>query len=480
MVDIVATERQTFKLRLLAILLIGLSYFLVGPDGNAGAVVALAMVYLLYAVALHELLPRWPRPELVYAMITVDAVFLGMVYYWSGNAANLVIVLFPLTVPFYALFGAYNTAFFAATALLVSLAVAQTVSGRPLTNPAFLTQIPLFYLLAALSGYLAQGRIRRLEEQDALQRLVRLENGARSLSGAVRTIQEAADLSLMLQELVRTAPGLTGLPECLISLLDRKSGALVSRATTTDISRFGVDRLDYLVEWPRDGSLTNDVLASHQPIALREAGDGNLRLPPWAERLNVQAALAVPMTSRGVDVGVLFFYGVPTGYAFTDHEVTLAQTFADIVALVAVNAQFYEDVQVTIAATLSELRPVLAPSQAPRQRKLTLMELGDLIVDIPNRQAKISGKPTNLTPTEFDLLAVLAENSGHVVDQDTLLRRVWGEDYNGRSTVVDVGVHRLRRKIENGAGAPRRIITVRGSGYMLVPGSALARQEEER
>ena len=480
MVDIVATERQTFKLRLLAILLIGLSYFLVGPDGNAGGVVALAMVYLLYAVALHEFLPRWPRPELVYAMITVDAVFLGMVYYWSGNAANLVIVLFPLTVPFYALFGAYNTAFFAATALLVSLAVAQTVSGRPLTNPAFLTQIPLFYLLAALSGYLAQGRIRRLEEQDALQRLVRLENGARSLSGAVRTIQEAADLSLMLQELVRTAPGLTGLPECLISLLDRKSGALVSRATTTDISRFGVDRLDYLVEWPRDGSLTNDVLASHQPIALREAGDGNLRLPPWAERLNVQAALAVPMTSRGVDVGVLFFYGVPTGYAFTDHEVTLAQTFADIVALVAVNAQFYEDVQVTIAATLSELRPVLAPSQAPRQRKLTLMELGDLIVDIPNRQAKISGKPTNLTPTEFDLLAVLAENSGHVVDQDTLLRRVWGEDYNGRSTVVDVGVHRLRRKIENGAGAPRRIITVRGSGYMLVPGSALARQEEER
>jgi DNA-binding winged helix-turn-helix (wHTH) protein len=480
MADIVTTERQTFKLRLLAVLLVALSYFVVGPDGNAAGVVALAVIYLLYAIVAHELLPRWSRSELVYAMIVIDAVFLGMIYHWSGNAANLVIVLFPLTVPFYAVFGAYNTGFFAATALLVTLAVSQTASGRPLTNPAFLTQIPLFYLLAALSGYLAQGRIRRLEEQEALQRLVRLENGARSLSGAVRTIQEAADLSLMLQELVESAPDLTGLPECLISLLDRKSGALVSRAATTDISRLGVDRLDYVVEWPRDNSLSEEVLASHQPIALREITNESLTLPPWAERLKVEAVLAVPMASREVDAGVVFFYGVPAGYAFSDHEVTLAQRFANIVALVAVNAQFYEDVQVTIAATLSELRPVLAPRQAPRQRKLTLMELGDLVVDIPNRQAKIGGKATNLTPTEFDLLAVLAENSGHVVDQETLLRRVWGDDYNGRSTVVDVGVHRLRRKIEDADGAPRRIITVRGSGYMLVPGSALARQEEER
>jgi DNA-binding response OmpR family regulator len=184
--------------------------------------------------------------------------------------------------------------------------------------------------------------------------------------------------------------------------------------------------------------------------------------------------------SRGVDVGIIYFYGVSAGHAFSDREVGLAETFANVVALVAVNAQLYEDVQVTIGSVISELRPVVMPKAAPRSRRLSVIDVGDLIVDIPSRQAKIGGKPVSLTPTEFDLLAVLAENSGNAVDQETLLRRVWGEDYGGRSTVVDVGVHRLRRKIEEGQGAPRRIITVRGSGYMLVPVSTPARRGEER
>ncbi len=472
MADILSTERLTFKFRLLAVLAVGVAFLFVGEAGDAIKIALLCAVYLSYAFGLHVLLPRAPLPWLVYLMVLVDATFLGMLLHLTGSAASLVILLFPLMVPFYAVYGAYATSVFTATVMLIVFALTQWTQGRPVITAALLTEIPMYYLLAALTGFLGQGRIRRLEEQESLQRLLRLENEARSLSGAVRTIQEAADLAPTLQDMVETSPTLTGLPECLVSLLDRKSGALVVRAATTDVARFGVERLDFLVEWPREGALAEQVMAMHEPVAVRDEAADAGQLPQWAQRLNIRTLLAVPLVSRGVDVGVIFYYGVPADYAFSARDVRLAQAFADNVALVAVNAQLYEDVQSTIASVLSDLRPVVMPKPSPRQRKLSTIEVGDLVVDIPHRQAKIAGKLIALTPTEYDLLVVLAENSGHAVDQDSLLRRVWGEDYNGRSTVVDVGVHRLRRKIEEGQGAPRRVITVRGSGYMLVPVSS--------
>jgi DNA-binding winged helix-turn-helix (wHTH) protein len=480
MTNILTSERQTFLFRLLAVLGVGIAFFVAGSGVGAASVVSLLILYLLYAFGLHALLPRWPRRWLVYPMMIVDAVFLGLLLYVSGGAGYFVIVLLPLMVPFYAVYGGYPLAFAAASLSLATLLVVQSAQGKVITGYVLMSQIPLFYLLAALSGYLAQGRIRRQEEQDALQRLIRLENEAYSLSGAVRTIREASDLVAMLQDVVDVAPLLTGMPGCLIGLLDRKSGALVTRATTTSLAELGVDRLDYLIEWPRDNSVINDVLATHEPVALRQVTPDDLARPAWAQRLHAEALLAVPLVSRGVEAGVIFFYGVPAGYAFSARDVDLAQAFAGVVSHITVNAQLYEDVQVTVAAVLSELRPVSPLKPAPRPRRQGVIRVGDTMLDPGKKQATIGGKPINLTPTEFELLSVLASNSGHVVDQDTLLRRVWGDEYGGRSTVVDVGVHRLRRKIENGAGAPRRIITIRGSGYMLVPGAMLPRTEDGR
>jgi len=479
MADILTTERLTFKFRLLALLAVGLASFLADADGDRAKLVVLLTVYLVYALVVHWRLPYWPRPQLVYAMILVDAVFLFLVSLLIGKAASLITVLIPLTVPFYAVFGAYLTAFITATVMLLVFALIQVANGREALSTAFFMQVPLYYLLAALTGYLATGRIRRLQDQEALQRLVRLENEARSLSGAARTIQESLDLGLTLQEMCVAAPRLTGIPDCLIGLLDRRSGALVTRATTTDISRLGVDRLDYLVEWPRDGAVTDEALALREPIAIYENTLDAAGLPAWAARVGVRSMLVAPMISRGVDVGIMYFYGTPAGYRFSEQDMTLAQSYADIVALVAVNAQLYEDVQATIASVISDLRPVVMPKPAAKARKLSVIEVGDLVVDLPARQAKIDGRVVGLTPTEFDLLSVLAENSGSAVDQDTLLKRVWGDDYTGRSTVVDVGLHRLRRKIEEGQGTHRRIVTVRGSGYMLVPASSMTRQGAE-
>ena len=66
---------------------------------------------------------------------------------------------------------------------------------------------------------------------------------------------------------------------------------------------------------------------------------------------------------------------------------------------------------------------------------------------------------------EFELLHVLLANAGRVLPRETLIDRVWGNDYVGDTKTLDVHVKRLRAKIEPDPAAPERIVTIRGLGY---------------
>jgi len=74
-----------------------------------------------------------------------------------------------------------------------------------------------------------------------------------------------------------------------------------------------------------------------------------------------------------------------------------------------------------------------------------------------------------LSPLEFELLYVLAAEAGRVISQDELLGRVWGAGYEGESQIVYVHIRWLREKLEEDPHHPRRLVTVRGIGYKLVP-----------
>jgi DNA-binding response OmpR family regulator len=91
-----------------------------------------------------------------------------------------------------------------------------------------------------------------------------------------------------------------------------------------------------------------------------------------------------------------------------------------------------------------------------------------LAVDLPRRQATVDGQRVALTTTEFEILALLARDPGVVVSRQALLDAVWGIDFVGDDHLVDVHVANLRRKLGDGAEAPRFIETVRGAGYRLV------------
>ena len=94
-----------------------------------------------------------------------------------------------------------------------------------------------------------------------------------------------------------------------------------------------------------------------------------------------------------------------------------------------------------------------------------ILTSGSLSVDLGAHQAILEGRPLDLKPKEFDLLAFLMSGPGRAFTRDQLLDRVWGDDYVGDPRTVDVHIRWLRERIEEAPGKPKRLITVRGVGY---------------
>ncbi|MCB0974111.1 MAG: response regulator transcription factor [Actinobacteria bacterium] len=90
--------------------------------------------------------------------------------------------------------------------------------------------------------------------------------------------------------------------------------------------------------------------------------------------------------------------------------------------------------------------------------------LGEVVVDVPGREARIDGELIKLTKIEFDLLEAFTSAPKVVFTRDLLLERVWGPNWYGDDHVIDVHIANLRRKIDPPTGSSR-IKTVRGVGY---------------
>ncbi len=96
----------------------------------------------------------------------------------------------------------------------------------------------------------------------------------------------------------------------------------------------------------------------------------------------------------------------------------------------------------------------------------TIMQVGELEVDMVHHMAKMGGATLPLTSREFDLLAYLARYAGKVCTHHMILKDVWGPGYGAESNYVRVYIHRLRKKLNDDEG--RTLRTVPGIGYQLV------------
>ncbi len=98
-----------------------------------------------------------------------------------------------------------------------------------------------------------------------------------------------------------------------------------------------------------------------------------------------------------------------------------------------------------------------------------IITVGDLELNEESHEVIRAGRNIDLTATEFELLRYLMRNPRRVVSKAQILDRVWSYDFGGRSSVVEIYISYLRKKID-AEGVPM-IHTVRGAGYMLKPGS---------
>ena len=97
-----------------------------------------------------------------------------------------------------------------------------------------------------------------------------------------------------------------------------------------------------------------------------------------------------------------------------------------------------------------------------------VIEVGDLRIDASKHEATLDGQAVDLTRKEFELLAYLAANAGHVVTKRQLLADIWQQPYGGADKTVDVHLSWLRRKLGESAADPRYLRTIRGVGVKLV------------
>lgn len=142
---------------------------------------------------------------------------------------------------------------------------------------------------------------------------------------------------------------------------------------------------------------------------------------------------------------------------------TARETVSDRVAGLDAGADDYLVKPFALEELLARLRALLRRAHGGGTE---ILAVGDLTLNVATREVTRNGDVVNLTKTEFDLLALLMENPGIVLNRTVIYERIWGYDFETSSNSLDVYIGYLRRKTESG-GRSRLIHTVRGVGYVI-------------
>jgi DNA-binding response OmpR family regulator len=121
---------------------------------------------------------------------------------------------------------------------------------------------------------------------------------------------------------------------------------------------------------------------------------------------------------------------------------------------------------------VARVRAVLRRGAAPTDEADSRLRRGELVIDFEARRVIEGGNDVQLTPTEFDLLCILARRPGRVYSRDELIESALGRDFLGMDRTVDAHIMNLRKKIEPDRRKPRYVQTVFGAGYRFAPAAA--------
>ena len=139
---------------------------------------------------------------------------------------------------------------------------------------------------------------------------------------------------------------------------------------------------------------------------------------------------------------------------------------ADRVAGLELGADDYVTKPFSPREPVARVRAVLRRSERPLAAG-DRIDVGDLALDVPRLRATVRGRPIELTPTEFSLLATMAREPGRVFTRSQLLDAVHGVAFESYERAIDAHVKNIRRKLEPEPARPRYLLTVYGVGYRV-------------
>jgi two-component system KDP operon response regulator KdpE len=135
------------------------------------------------------------------------------------------------------------------------------------------------------------------------------------------------------------------------------------------------------------------------------------------------------------------------------------------IAALDAGADDYVTKPFSIAELLARLRAALRRSG---QTGSPVIEVGEITIDLEKQDVFVAGNRVHLTPREFALLRLFAQNEGKLLTHRTILRELWGPAYQSESSYVHVHISQLRAKIEADPTRPRYLLNEPGAGYRLV------------
>jgi two-component system KDP operon response regulator KdpE len=144
--------------------------------------------------------------------------------------------------------------------------------------------------------------------------------------------------------------------------------------------------------------------------------------------------------------------------------VTVREAEEDMVEALEAGADDYIPKPFRFGELVARLRAVLRRAE-PDHGCAPVLQAGDLEIDFDLRLLHRSGHEIHLTPTEFDLLALLMRNQGSLLPHAKLLRTIWGPDYGDELEYLRTYVRTLRKKIEDDPAQPKYILTEPWVGY---------------
>ena len=147
---------------------------------------------------------------------------------------------------------------------------------------------------------------------------------------------------------------------------------------------------------------------------------------------------------------------------------TARETELDRIVGLETGADDYVTKPFSMAELVSRVRALLRRRALDLSRNSGVRAVGSLRLDVNHHAATVEDRVLQLTPSEFRLLSLLATEPGRVFTREELVRHLWQSDFLGDRRAIDVHISNLRRKLEPNPRQPRRLVTVRGSGYKLM------------